>query len=68
MDKVQTRKKQKTGILSYEKLVRLNFGMKRALALVETMRQRERLKLAIVNEDEVGMCPLSTRKQRSIFI
>lgn len=52
LDKVQTRKKQKTEIQTYEKILRLNYAMKRSIALVEMMKQREKSKLAIVGLHE----------------
>uniref|UniRef100_A0A915CZN9 Enhancer of polycomb-like protein n=1 Tax=Ditylenchus dipsaci TaxID=166011 RepID=A0A915CZN9_9BILA len=51
-DKVQTRKKQKTEIQTYEKILRLNYALKRSIALVEMMKQREKTKVALVEYDE----------------
>lgn len=52
LDKVQTRKKQKTEIQTYEKILRLNYAMKRSIVLVEMMKQREKSKLALVDLNE----------------
>lgn len=52
LDKVQTRKKQKTEIQTYEKILRLNYAIKRSLVLVEIMKQREKAKLLLVNLNE----------------
>lgn len=52
LDKVQTRKKQKTEIQTYEKILRLNYAMKRSILLVEMMKQREKSKLALVGLHE----------------
>ncbi|KAI1729990.1 enhancer of polycomb-like domain-containing protein [Ditylenchus destructor] len=51
-DKVQTRKKQKTEIQTYEKMLRVNYAMKKSIALLEMMKQREKTKLALVDLEE----------------
>jgi hypothetical protein len=44
LDKVQTRKKQKTELMTYEKMLHINFSMKRSIVLISALAQRERLK------------------------
>uniref|UniRef100_A0A915NA68 Enhancer of polycomb-like protein n=1 Tax=Meloidogyne javanica TaxID=6303 RepID=A0A915NA68_MELJA len=44
LDKVQTRKKQRTELSTYEKLLQINFVMKRSIVLTGIMAQREKLK------------------------
>lgn len=52
LDKVQTRKKQKTEIQTYEKILRLNYALKRSVAIAETIKLREKTKLALVDYNE----------------
>ncbi|KAI3415919.1 hypothetical protein GPALN_005483 [Globodera pallida] len=49
LDKVQTRKKQKTELLTYEKMLQLNLALKRSIVLATAVVQREKLKLAVVD-------------------
>ncbi|KAL3083767.1 hypothetical protein niasHT_036760 [Heterodera trifolii] len=49
LDKVQTRKKLKTDVLTYEKMLQLNLALKRSIVLATTLKQREKLKLAVVD-------------------
>ncbi|KAF7634379.1 Enhancer of polycomb-like protein [Meloidogyne graminicola] len=44
LDKVQTRKKQRTELSTYEKLLQINFIMKRSIVLTGALAQREKLK------------------------
>uniref|UniRef100_A0A914MT21 Enhancer of polycomb-like protein n=1 Tax=Meloidogyne incognita TaxID=6306 RepID=A0A914MT21_MELIC len=51
LDKVQTRKKQRTELSTYEKLLQINFVMKRSIVLTGIMAQREKLKKVLFDSE-----------------
>lgn len=51
LDKVQTRKKQRTELSTYEKLLQINFVMKRSIVLTGAMAQREKLKKVLFDSE-----------------
>lgn len=64
LDKVQTRKKQKTELMTYEKMLQINFAMKRSIVLANALTQREKLK-GMAGNMEYSMFQLQYRKQIS---
>jgi enhancer of polycomb-like protein len=52
-EKVQTRKKQKAEVQTYEKMLRLDLTVKKSLTLAEMIKKRERTKVALLDFNEI---------------
>lgn len=51
VDKVQTRKKQKTELMTYKGMLHVNFAMKRSIVIFDALTQREQLKRSLSELD-----------------